>query len=168
MFAQIMKKRITTKRIVIWLLIAIFNPLSLGVMFFGSVFWSNSHPATGENEARVDWLPPEASHVSFYKSYSWTAYEFDIPEAGFRTWASRWQIQDIETPFTITRYKYFTTDHPAYDPNPEGPFYRFEAEAKATITNGYFYRTPPRGNGGGTYVAYDRDGGRAYFQTNPR
>jgi hypothetical protein len=162
-----MKKK-TKVWIVVGVLVLVLNPVSLVVLLIGGAMWSNAHPDTGEDKPRVAWLPPEATSVSYYKTYSWTAFEFDIPEPAFTNWASRWEIREIETPFTIRRYKFFVQKHPDFDPAPDSPYYTFEAEAKATITNGYFYRTPPRGNGGGTYVGYDRDKARAYYQMNPR
>ena len=161
-------KRENKKWIVIILLAAIFNPMSLVIMGIGVARWSDAHPDTGENESSVDWLPDGATQVSYYRSYSRTAYEFDISEPDFIEWASAWDIREIETPFTIRRHKLFLEDPPDYDPDPDGPYYAFESEAKITITNGYFYRTPPRGNCGGTYVAYDRGRSRAYYQMNPR
>lgn len=61
------------------------------------------HVETAENVARVHWLPTSASNVSYYKSYSFTAYEFDIPERDFRAW-SYWEVRPIGKPIEVARY----------------------------------------------------------------
>jgi len=134
-------------------LVVLFNPLSLFLSFVGLCLWSNTHPDTGQNVSSVSWLPAEATHVSYFKTYSYTAYEFDISEEGFKNWASDWEMKEIETPFTTKRYSAYTLA---------------ESETTATITNGYCFQTPPRDNGGETLVAYDRDRKRAFYKSNPR
>lgn len=154
--------------IVIGLLVAIFNPLTLGGLFFGCAFWSNSHPKTAVNEPCASWLPAEATQVSYYKTYSWTAFEFQISEDGFKKWASHWQVAEIVDFFTIGRYTTRILERPKYDNDPNSPYAIYELQTRATITNGICFRTPPRANGGGTCVAFDRNKGRAFYQTNPR
>lgn len=47
---------------------------------------------SGELLASVDWLPKEATNVSFYRSYFATAYGFAISEHGFRDWSGNKRI----------------------------------------------------------------------------
>src|SRR5690554_1455303 len=58
---------------------------------------SNQNPEIGEGLERVDWLPPKATNVSFIRSYSFTAYEFTIDEAGFKKFAESrdWPILEF-------------------------------------------------------------------------
>lgn len=137
---------------------------------------------SGEHVARVSWLPEAATDVSFYRSYSFTAYEFTIPEAAFLEWANDrgWKIAKIEgEPRSISRY------HRGLDdvPHPEEP--RPDEKSRAvweaynagvdkwrdatikTITHSYYYEWRQT-DGGGVSVVYDLDTGRAYFQSNPR
>ena len=160
-----MKKK---TKIIIILLILLFNPISLFFFLIGLGVWSNAHPDMGENEKQVSWLLEEATNVSYYKTYSWTAYEFDISEEGFKKWAEGCDFKKIDKPVEMMRYLYFTTDSPEYDSDPAGKYQQYQSKVNAKIRNGYYYRTPPRGNGGGTYVAYDLDKGRAYYRMNPR
>src|SRR5687768_14859438 len=62
---------------------------------------------SGEHVARVSWLPESATDVSFFRSYSWTAYEFTIPEQDFLRWAADkgWDVKENKgEPRTIARY----------------------------------------------------------------
>lgn len=145
----------------------LFNPLTLMVLWVGLGMWSNAHPETGVNVKTVDWLPPEATNISYYKTYSWRAYEFDMDEESFKRWARRWDLKPIKEEETITRYSY--TSFLKQSRN-----YRnakvYEAEEKkhvATVSTGLYDREIRR-NGGGYHVVYDREKQRAYFQSNPR
>lgn len=111
----------------------------------------------GENVARVDWLPKDAAHISFHRSESYTAYEFDIPEAGFIKWTqdNSWPVSRITTkPMNILRYKVTARR-------------KEDQPTSASITKGYSF-SRELNNGGGTWVAYDENSGRAYFFTAPR
>ncbi|WP_145208236.1 hypothetical protein [Planctomycetes bacterium TBK1r] len=124
----------------------------------------------GESLQSVDWLPDAATNVSYYRSYLNTAYEFDISEREFREW-SRWDLTEITKPVQISRYLAFSTTLPEEPSNPT----RAEIEALAlaiakrgvTIRDG-LYCGYLQGNGGGVWVGYDRDSGRAYYQSAPR
>ena len=109
-----------------------------------------THIETGENVQSVDWLPASATSVSFYKSYSFTAYEFDIPESDFIDWAW-WDLKPITKPVRVVRYCYFSS--------PDAP--------DATVTEGLHF-VSEQSDGGGVWVAYDRKIGRAYLFTCPR
>lgn len=50
----------------------------------------------GENVRRVDWLPPTATRVCWYRSYLNTAVEFDMPEEDFLAW--------VKKPETVEKY----------------------------------------------------------------
>lgn len=134
---------------------------------------------SGEHLETVDWLPSEASDVSYYRSYLFTAYEFDISEEGFLKWASDWEVKPVQAPYTIRRYSSALNrlpypgdrDRRMSDPTDVEEFSEamraWEAEQRATITTGYWYERVQR-NGGGVWVAYDRDRKRAYYVSTPR
>ena len=135
--------------------------------------WSNNNPEKGENVKSVDWLPAGATDVSYYKTYSWTAYEFSIEEDAFKEWAyERWELAEIKDPVSISRYKYFlikypNTDHMTELNAIEDSIDDYKKQTSVTITNGIYYGNR-RGNGGGVQVGYDRKNNRAYIQSNPR
>ena len=138
--------------------VAILMALTPILAFAGwmiTAWWSDTHPKSGVAVARVDWLPEFASNISFYKTYSYTAYEFDISEDGFRDWAGNKEMVEITEPVAVERYNFPDTHFPS-------------DENTANISNALWWKTAPRGNGGGTLIAYDRDQGIAYFQDNPR
>ncbi len=156
------------KTIIIILLIVFLNPISLIFFAISFALWSNAHPDKGENVEQVSWLPKEATNISYYKTYSWTAYEFDISEDGFKKWAKGYDLKTIDKPVEMMRYCYFTTKTPEYDSAQDGEYNKWQERVNVKIFNGYYYRTPPRPNCGGTYVAYDLDQGKAYYRDNPR
>jgi hypothetical protein len=125
---------------------------------------------TGENAAKVEWLPSSASNVSYYKSYSFTAYEFDINEAEFVNW-SGWNLSPITSPIRIARYCFFAPIAPKPDANSSDDDWNKYATASASrsanIADGIYYKHVQT-NGGGVSVAYDRQRHRAYFQSSPR
>lgn len=73
--------------------------IAAGLLFAAFILYSAFRGFTdveiGENVARVSWLPDSASNVSFYRAYSYTAYEFDIAEADFLKWAERFSVKRI-------------------------------------------------------------------------
>lgn len=82
------RPRAVVAPIVVFLMV----PIALVGAFMHWVVWSFD---AGENEARVDWLPPTASRVCWYRGYKATAFEFDMREEDFLAWA--------RTPETRTR-----------------------------------------------------------------
>jgi len=127
---------------------------------------------TGENVSHVSWLPASASNVSYYRSYNFLAFEFDISETEFLNWANGNDVKPVRESFSIPRYTRAIAP-PTVLPESatEDDFQRFLAEKtkeSATITDGYFYEQERGRSGGFTRVAWDRTTGRAYFQSNPR
>ena len=137
----------------------------------------------GENVPGVSWLPGSARNVSFYRSYSFTAYEFDIPEREFLNWAGGqgWEVRKVEgdpDPPSVLRYHFGggRLSYPA-DLHPGATESEVEAWKEALrayrsarekrVERGYFYEHRQR-NGGGVSVGYDLDAGRAYVQSSPR
>ena len=127
----------------------------------------------GENAPSVKWLPRGATNVSFYRSYLFTAYEFDIDERGFREWVKPYEIQPIEGEFQIGRYNLLDSlsemrglpeDSEAFAEARE----RHKKSSYKVLTNGYKHETRFGDSGGGRYIAYDLDTGRAFYQYNPR
>jgi len=125
---------------------------------------------TGESLPSVDWLPEEATNVSFYRSYLNTAYEFDISEHGFRDW-SRWELEEIVEPVRIPRYLEYSTPPPQEPSDPTSEeieaFIMEQKNRSATIKSGLYYGYL-QGNGGGIWVGYDRESGRAFYKSAPR
>jgi hypothetical protein len=126
--------------------------------------------STANTVPTVAWLPSSATNISYYRSYSFTAYEFDIPETEFRAW-SRCELAEIDDPVTITRYTRATSTRPSPSPNPTDDeikaFVEAEAEQSATIDDGLYYERT-QANGGGERVAYDRKLGRGFYVYTPR
>ena len=104
--------KFTLKRLLLFVAVVAFV-----VWFLHGAYVGLTHVETGENVPSVKWLPDVASNVSFYKSYSFTSYEFDIPELEFVKW-SRWELSPIDEPVSIARYCFFSVDVP--DPGPNG------------------------------------------------
>ena len=144
--------------------------IAVAVWFVNGLYVELTHIDHGEGVASVPWLPESASNISFYRSYMYTAYEFDISEQDFSKWT--WlDVAEISTPVTITRYKTFTTKIPELSANPTASELLAHQtaydEQSATISDGLYYESR-RNNGGGVMVCYDRKIGRAFLQTNPR
>jgi hypothetical protein len=153
-----------TKYIIAMLLLAlVFNPLSI---LLGAAYWSNTHPDTGENIKTVAWLPPEATNVSYYKTYSWTAYEFDIDEDGFRKW-SDCPLTPITEKIAVERYSYENFMKRRLGCCNE-QYEHERATHIAIVTDGLHYSYLNPSAGGRRSVVYDREKHRAYFQSNPR
>ena len=154
-----------TKRTTILIVIAalVFNPVTLLVVFFGGVHYSNTHPAIGENVQSVSWLPSGAKNISYYKTYSWTAYEFDIDEVTFWSWAAKWQLKEIEEPRKIERHSYWNFIKTYHSED-----WSTEVQKHIALVRGGLYDCVSWDNGGGYKVVFDREHRRAYFQSNPR
>ncbi|MEA4863313.1 MAG: hypothetical protein AB7F40_09725 [Victivallaceae bacterium] len=149
------------------LLVQIF----LLLLFFGT--WSNAHPEFGEHVPRVEWLPALASDVSFYKTYSYTSYEFKISEKDFREWANpSWQFSEVSEPAYVSRYNDIYENEKYRREYPNGDddaFNELQKKTNTKITNGIFaVICDGDSNGGGVWAAYDRDTGTAYFHSHPR
>jgi hypothetical protein len=147
-------------------LLIVITLLACGIAFLRSAYIELTHVETGENIDSVSWLPKSASHISYLRSYGFTAYEFDISESDFRAWSS-WELQPISKPVTVMRYSF--TNQADFDTRNTSmaQWDRWEEKCRATVSDGLWYERR-RGNGGGVTVAYDRTKGRAYIQTSPR
>jgi hypothetical protein len=121
----------------------------------------------GEHHGRVSWLPECATNVSYIRSYSFTAYEFDMPEDEFLGWAVRWKVQPVSTPSKIRRYTTMSSRLPPLSSDSSLDDWRDRAVQEVTISDGFFYESRS-GSRGGVCVGYDRTRGRVYFQANPR
>lgn len=150
--------------------ILVISAIAFAVWFFYGAYRGFTDIETGESLASVDWLPEDATNVSFYRSYLNTAYEFDISERGFRDW-SRWELEEITEPVRIPRYLAYSTPPPQEPRDPtidEIEAFALEYSKRgATIKNGLYYGYL-QDNGGGIWVGYDRESGRAYYKSAPR
>ena len=150
-----MEKKCLSRSLWVLGIVVLLSPFLAVVGWIASAAWSNDHPERGVAEPGVDWLPAGASDVSYFKTYSFSAYEFHISEDGFRAWATEVELCEISAPVSIERYN-------RWDPQVSS------SEQMATITQGLWGETPRRGNGGGTRMVFDRETGTAYFQHSPR
>ena len=128
------------------------------------------HVSTEENVPSVDWLPASASNVSYYKSYAFTAYEFDIVEQDFKA-CTNFDLLPITEPVKVYRYSNAMGRGTKLKPNASSAEYLEHLETnegRAAIVRRGLYHSHRRNNGVGVTVVYDREKGRAYFQSNPR
>ena len=136
-----------------WVAGAVFlSPVVLMLGVFAVAWWTNAHPFVGEHVPSVSWLPKEAGDVSFYKSYSWTAYEFDIGEAAYRRWAGGRAPVPIDKPQRILRYLSRARDN---------------GDVEAVVPKGYYFLRQ-WSNGGQWHIVYDSERHRAYYHYSPR
>jgi hypothetical protein len=158
----------------IWIAVAIlailiFNPVTLMALWLVPAYWSNKHPEIGEHVDHVNWLPSTASDICYFKTYSNTAYEFNITENDFVNWAAKIKLSEIHEPYRIERYTRSLADRSEMPDGRGNPSWKdYGKNGIITINKGLCYSSPPRGNGGGMYYAYDRVSGRAYYQECPR
>lgn len=146
----------------------------LALTFFAGCLFScigaMTHYSTEENVPSVDWLPSSVTNVSYYKSYSFTAYEFDISESEFKAWTNV-ELLPIINPVRVYRYSKATGRVTKLRSNASSAEYYEHLECdegRAAIVRRGLYYSHRRNNGGGITVVYDRENGRAYFQSNPR
>jgi hypothetical protein len=139
-------------------------------------------PEIGEHITSVEWLPAEATAISYFKSYGFTAYEFQIGESGFRDWAAEVAYDDHSEhvafqPVTdvadlkgkglsaIQRYNFLMKNDDELPEKFKTP--NFPTTSSIEIENGLRGEVRRR-SGGGYSIGYDRDTGTAYWQSNPR
>jgi len=148
------------------LLIAV-TAIACGIGLLRGCYITLTHFESGENVEQVSWLPSAASNISYYRSYNFTAYEFDISESEFKHWI--WlDVRAITEPIKVYRYSHMTRGKPDFGLNPSfAELEQWEATYLARVSDGLYFNNR-RSNGGGVTVAFDRTKGRAYFQTNPR
>jgi len=166
------------KAVLIIVAVIFLSPvLFFAVLLVGPAL-SNSHPSVGENLPRVDWLPAVASNVSYYITYLYTAYEFDIPEEGFVALGKErnWKLAEIEeNGCRVMTYRMGGKMRKKYPPpNPDqttatqvAAYRQTQEIIEPNVTNGIAYQLRYH-NGGGIIAVYDRTKRRAYVQRNPR
>lgn len=143
--------------------------IAFAIWFIRNADFGFTQVEAGTSLPSVDWLPNEASNVSYCRSYLNTAYEFDINETAFRDW-SRWELSEIAEPVQISRYLASSKPSPQEPPNSTlkqlNAINVAMAERGATVRDGLYYAYV-QDNGGGIWVGYDRQSGRAYYQSAP-
>lgn len=163
--------------------------IAIPVLFFGAcavmvaqfVHKVTRPPEIAEGVASVDWLPAEATDISYCRSYGFTAFEFKISEAGFREWAAAAAYQSRESVeflpiteiseltgnriFPIERYNSYGEAGRAV---PAGVDYNEHRKATTIDIKNGLRGEMRRGSAGGYSIGYDRDTGMAYWQSNPR
>ncbi len=150
---------------------------SLIFTFIVLVIISNANPGIYHNVSRQQLpkhlqsaLPEDARNISFYRTYSWTAFECDCSEAAVRKWASGKTLKEIEAPVTAARWNAVILEEKYDCRRPDPDLKRLEAFRKSLgheVRHG-LAASLRQANGGGFSLVYDRDAGRLYWQTNPR
>ena len=125
----------------------------------------------GENVEHVDWLPPATSQISYCRSYTFTACEFDISEIDFVDWCPK-ELREVTEPITIVRWnKQLFTEPDPYDFNSAIAYDKacveYHSQVNARISNGLYSSEEFSGHGFRMY-AYDREKCRAYVAYSPR
>ena len=122
---------------------------------------------TGFHLASVDWLPPTASDISFYRNSNIgnvLACEFHISKADFEALARErgWLVKPLyDLPSVDEESAYRYTEYlPDGHPQRREPF-------KATISEGLFFEDRHK-NGGGITVLYDEAHSMAYVDSSNR
>lgn len=124
---------------------------ALVILGLGAMGYLLYHDVTdveqGQRIPAVPWLPAAASDISYIKSYTFTAYEFDITQPEFVRWSDQngWHANPVTGRASLLDWQ----------------------KQNVTIEAGLFY-AHEFGNGGGVWVAYDSKARRAYFQSMPR
>jgi hypothetical protein len=142
--------------------VVVSNTVTLGIVWFREVQWSNNHPETGTKLSAVDWLPPSASDISYWKTYSWSAWEFTMNEEEFPPYELR-EIDDIQS---IERFSWRESLRSRQGSDGDS-WEQEERRHVATVRNGLF-ATERRKDGGGYKIVFDRETNRVYHQSNPR
>ncbi len=139
----------------------------------------NRTAEVAEGIQSVDWLPAEATNISYHKDYMTNAYEFQISEAGFRKWAAEVASEPVSEfliyepvadiakgePCWMYRYKFFAgKKQDSMEGSDEaGQFKSSSIEIKNGLRGELRFR-----NGGGYTIGYDRDSGTAYWHWSRR
>lgn len=149
-YGQQIRPRPLIRRLLPWV-------IAVPLVVFSCAVWLPKafEPRVGQNvsreRAKVRGLPLRAANVSYHIPGAFgavTAFEFDVPEDEFLSWAASdgWNTQPIPPgePFEI---------------------YRFD-NTRTLIRRGHFYRWTEEDRG--RHVAYDSDAGRAYYYDHTR
>ncbi len=119
-------------------------------------------PTIEEHVGPTGILPASASDVSYFDSVLGSAYEFTITEADFKQWATSCQlaVDEVRTPRRLRRFTLFRDQHRhVHVLDESSPEYSVE------LRSGLYFETPER-HRGGCAVGFDRNTGRAYYESN--
>lgn len=151
-------------------LLIFMTVMAVTVWFLRELYVGYKRVEIGENVASVKWLPKSATNVSFYKSYHFTAYEFDISESEFARW-SRWPVIPTNLEVTMVTYRYRLPGprEPTADATKEqiDRYTEYLSRLQHKFCDGLYYKEL-HDNGAVLEVGYDRAIGRAYFHLTPR
>ncbi|MBL9145724.1 MAG: hypothetical protein JNM99_18745 [Verrucomicrobiaceae bacterium] len=153
-----MKKKSTS----ISLLLAGLCCLAFFTLAFGWIFLPEN-PTFGVHRDKVEWLPPTASDVCYFRARSVEAYEFRITAEALQTFAisQQWQLRPIVRPFYVDRFiRYLPKESKEFD------LFR-EADPEAEVMAGVFYEKR-QSNGGGISVGYDEKLSKAFVAWSAR
>lgn len=143
----------------VWkMIIRLFKALVFLTILIIAIMYFVSEPNIGENIKSVDWLPKEATNISYNKNFVQKAYEFEISENGFLKWAkdNNYTIHEVSNKeYEVTLYRY-TYGYPDKSQDYNNTVVR--------KFNGYYYKYEnSSGNGGGRWIGYDKDIHKAYY-----
>ncbi len=127
----------------------------LFIVVFAVSYFINK-PKIGEHVEKVEWLPTQATDISYYKTIFYELYEFSIDEKGFFRWLNDKNLSvatiDAESDKLFERY----TTASCKDCN--------DTDTYVILKDGYYgHHENSSGNGGGWQVGYDLKTHRAYY-----
>ena len=152
-----------TKRVILTTLAIGFI---VGVGFVWYAIDSSKKIESGQGVTTVPWLPDAATDISYYRSYGWTAYEFEISEEGFIEWTSKYPLKEVDDTVYMERWSWLDFSQESSHLSTE-EYQSLRLSHLTAIENGLFGGRSWT-NGGKELVAFDRKLGRAFFQSNPR
>ena len=127
------------------------------------------HVEFAEHVASVEWLPEEASDISYYIDRKFRAFEFSISEQGFKEWAESqsFSVGELtDDPVNVTRYT-FDSNKPVpgiESMNEQEQFEAWELYTKASISQGYVLKEYNRAGDLTLAGGFDNEIGRAYYR----
>jgi hypothetical protein len=142
-------------------LIAIFAGLALLAFgFLVAITW-RSAPKIEKHISSAEWLPSEASDISYIETegFGWYRFsEFTISEPQLRSFAeeNKWNLESEENTFVSARSLLG-----------EPPLRELYGAPSDFIPNALVYEDRKK-NGGGVTLTYDLDSNRAYLHTSHR
>lgn len=121
------------------------------------IFTWSSEAVVERNVDSVEWLPPEASNISYIERTGMGGVkiaEFSIPQSDFNAFCEKngWILKHQNDANIYFRNYIRSKD----DPEVDRPFDEYRVE------NALFYEDR-KANGGGITLVYDLDAGRGYY-----
>jgi len=146
--------------------------ICLLVLVRGFLYYNEPKIQFVEHVDAVEWLPPEASDISYYIVDDFRSFEFKISENGFLDWVKKEQYQFEEItgePVKLPRYT-FDADIPVElsGLNDQERFEKWELVMKVIIEAGYVLKARNDDGDPIDMGGYDRESGYAYYRYGER